>query len=107
MRIALLAASISLAAPLTLLSTSSLAAPAADFNRYIRRHWRIENRLHWVKDVVFQEDTLPLKHHNAASNWSLLRNIAINLARQHGYDSLTKAERFLSHNIPQLFSLFQ
>ena len=60
-----------------------------------------------VKDVVFQEDTLPLKHHNAASNWSIVRNIVINIARQHGYNSLTKAERFFSHNIPQLFSLFQ
>lgn len=86
---------------------SSLAASAAQFAQIIRGHWRIENCLHWVKDVVFKEDTLPLKHHNAASNWSLLRNIVLNLARQHGYNSLTKAERFFSHNIPQLFSLFQ
>ena len=100
---------------------SSLAASAAQFAQIIRGHWGIENRLHWggvsagevspaehpFKDVVFKEDTLPLKHHNAASNWSLLRNIVINIARQHSYDSLTKAERFLSHNIPQLFSLLK
>jgi len=86
---------------------SSLAASAAHFAQIIRGHWGIENRLHWVKNVVFKEDTLPLKHHNAASNWSLLRNVVINLARQHGYNSLTKAERFFSHNIPQLFSLLQ
>lgn len=88
----------------------------------MRGHWGIENRLHWggsamggfpdlwrlpFKDVVFREDTLPLKHHHAASNLSLLCNIAINLARQHGYDSLTKAERFLCHNIPRLFYLLQ
>jgi predicted transposase YbfD/YdcC len=86
---------------------SSLAASAAQFAQFIRGHWGIENRFHWVKDVVFQEDTLPLRHHNAASNWSLLRTIVINLARQHGYDSLTKAERFLSHNIDKLFSLLE
>lgn len=86
---------------------SSLAASAAQFAQLIRGHWGIENRLHWVKDVVFQEDSLPLRHHNAARNWSLLRNIVINLARQHGYDSLTKAERFFSHNIPQLLSLLE
>ena len=86
---------------------SSLAASAAQFAQIIRSHWGIENRLHWVKDVVFHEDTLPLSHHNAASNWSLLRNIVINIARQHGYDSLTKAERFLSHNIDKLFSLLE
>ena len=86
---------------------SSLAASAAQFAQIIRGHWGIENRLHWVKDVVFKEDSLPLKHHNAACNWSLLYNVVINLARQHGYDSLTKTERFFSHNIPQLFSLLQ
>ena len=86
---------------------SSLAVCAAQFALLIRGHWGIENRLHWVKDVVFQEDTLPLRHHNAATNWSLLRNIVINIARQHGYDSLTKAERFLSHNIDKLFSLLE
>lgn len=86
---------------------SSLTASAAHFAQLIRGHWGIENRLHWVKDVVFQEDTLPFGHHNAARNWSLLRNVVINLARQHGYDSLTKAERFLSHNIPQLLFLCQ
>jgi len=84
-----------------------LATSAAQLAQIIRGHWGIENCLHWVKDVVFKEDSLPLKHYNAASNWSLLRNIVINLARQHGYDSLTKAERFLCQNIPQLFSLMQ
>lgn len=86
---------------------SSLTTSAAQFALLIRGHWGIENRLHWVKDVVFKEDTSPLSNHNAASNWSLLRSIVINIARQHGYDSLTKAERFLSHNISQLFSLLE
>jgi len=86
---------------------SSLAASAAQFAQFIRGHWRIENCLHWVQDVVFKEDTLPLKHHNAASNWSIIRNIVINIAHQHGYDSLTKAKRFLAHNIPHLFSLLK
>jgi predicted transposase YbfD/YdcC len=86
---------------------SSLSTSAAVFAQIIRGHWGIENRLHWVKDVVFKEDTTPLKHHNAASNLSLIRNIVINVARRNGYDSLTKAERFLSHNIELLISLLQ
>lgn len=60
-----------------------------------------------VKDVVFKEDTTPLKHHNAASNLSLIRNIVINVAHRHGYDSRTIAERFLSHNIDLLISLLE
>lgn len=86
---------------------SSLAASAAKFALLIRGHWGIENRLHWVKDVVFQEDAAPLRHHNAAINWSIIRNIVINLARQHGYDSLTKAERFLAHDIDKIISLLE
>jgi predicted transposase YbfD/YdcC len=86
---------------------SSLATCATQFAQIIRGHWGIENCLHWVKDVVFQEDAIPLRHHNAASNWSLIRNIVINIARHNGYDSLTKAERFLAHDIDQLFSLLE
>jgi hypothetical protein len=35
---------------------SSLVRSAVDFAQGIRGHWEIENRLHWVKDVVFNED---------------------------------------------------
>ncbi len=38
---------------------------------------------------------------------SIIRNIAINLARKGGYDSLTKAERFLAHDIDKLFLLLE
>ena len=38
---------------------SSLLTSAAKFATGIRQHWGIENRLHWVKDVVFGEDTAP------------------------------------------------
>ena len=77
------------------------------FAEGIRQHWGIENRLHWVKDVVFGEDAAPLSNYNAATNWSIIRNIAINLARLGGYDSLTKAERFLAHDIDKIFLLLE
>ncbi|HEY9778973.1 MAG TPA: ISAs1 family transposase [Leptolyngbyaceae cyanobacterium] len=86
---------------------SPLLTSAYEFAQGIRSHWEIENRLHWVKDVIFGEDTAPLKDFNAATNWSIIRNIVINIARDNGYDSLTKAERFLSHDIERLFSLLE
>lgn len=86
---------------------SSLIASAAKFAQGIRKHWGIENRLHWVLDVIFGEDAAPFKDYNAATNWSLVRTFAINAARMGGYDSLTKAERFLSHDIDKLFSLLE
>ncbi len=86
---------------------SSLVTKAIIFAQGIRQHWGIENRLHWVKDVIFGEDTAPFTNYNAATNWSIIRNIAINLARMSGYDSLTKATRFLAHDIDKLFSLLE
>lgn len=86
---------------------SSLVSTATNFANRIRQHWGIENRLHWVKDVIFGEDAAPFRSYNAATNWSIIRNIAINLARKGGYNSLTKAERFLAHDIDKLFLLLE
>ncbi|MEY3554685.1 MAG: hypothetical protein RLZZ580_738, partial [Cyanobacteriota bacterium] len=35
---------------------SSLTESAQVFAKIIRGHWKIENQLHWVKDVIFEED---------------------------------------------------
>ena len=45
----------------------------------IRRHWSIENALHWVLDVSFREDDSRVRHRTAARNLALLRKIALNL----------------------------
>lgn len=86
---------------------SSLVSTATNFANRIRQHWGIENRLHWVKDVILGEDAAPFRNYNAATNWSIIRNIAINLTRLGGYNSLTKAERFLAHDIDKLFLLLE
>lgn len=86
---------------------SSLVTKASEFAQGIRLHWGVENRLHWVKDVIFGEDSAPFKNYNVATNWSLIRTLAINVAHMGGYDSLTKAKRFLGHDIAQLFSLLE
>lgn len=49
----------------------------------IRRHWQIENSLHWVLDVTFNEDHCQIRDRKAVQNFSLLRKIAINLVRRH------------------------
>ncbi|PMB51808.1 hypothetical protein CEN39_13225 [Fischerella thermalis CCMEE 5201] len=84
---------------------SSLKTSALNFAHAIRGHRDIENRLHWVKDVVFGEDTAPIRAYNAATNWSIIRTFVINLLRAQGYRSLTKALRFLCHDLNKLFSL--
>src|ERR671912_1167449 len=47
--------------------------------RAIRRHWAIENALHWVLDVTFREDDSRVRDRTAARNLALLRRIALNL----------------------------
>ena len=86
---------------------SSLITSAFDFALLIRSHWGIENRLHWVKDVIFGEDAAPFNNYNAATNWSFIRTITINIARMSDYDSRTIAERFLAHDIDKIISLLE
>jgi predicted transposase YbfD/YdcC len=45
----------------------------------IRRHWSVENALHWVLDVTFREDDSRVRDRTAARNLALLRKIALNL----------------------------
>jgi predicted transposase YbfD/YdcC len=47
----------------------------------IRGHWGIENQLHWVLDVVFNEDQSRLRKGHGAKNMAVIRHFAINLAR--------------------------
>jgi predicted transposase YbfD/YdcC len=86
---------------------SSLISKAITLAKGIRQHWGIKNRLNWVKDVIFGEDMAAFGNYNAATSWSIIRNIAINLARKGGYNSLNKAERFLAHDIDKLFLLLE
>lgn len=86
---------------------TSLATTARQFAQGIRGHWAIENRLHWVKDVVLAEDKCPLKHAHAPANWGLLRSWVVSLFRLHGDTSITKAQRRVAHDIDALFLLLQ
>lgn len=44
-------------------------------------HWSIENKLHWLMDIAFSEDTFRKRAENAAQNFSILRKIALNLLK--------------------------
>ena len=63
---------------------SSAQLPPEQLATAIRRHWAIENGLHWVLDVGFREDASRVRDRNAARNLALLRKIALNLARADG-----------------------
>ncbi len=57
----------------------------------IRGHWLIENSLHWVKDVIYDEDISPQKAGLAPRNLSLLKTWVLTLLRVHGFESIKSA----------------
>ena len=60
---------------------SSLWAKPQDFQKAIRSHWAIENKLHWTLDVAFSEDAYRKRIANASQNFSILNKIALNLLK--------------------------
>ena len=60
---------------------SSLPLGAELFARAVRQHWHVENRLHWVLDVVFHEDLSRLRSGNGPQNMAAIRHMALNLLR--------------------------
>lgn len=60
---------------------SSRKGSATQFAGWIRGHWTIENNLHWVADVVFQEDASLANAGHSAENMSMLRRLAMNIVQ--------------------------
>lgn len=57
---------------------SSLPGNADFMNRAVRKHWFIENKLHWILDVIFKEDYSRVRTGNGAENLNTIRKIALN-----------------------------
>lgn len=60
---------------------SSLEANSTIFQKAIRSHWAIENKLHWTLDVAFGEDASRKRTRNTAQNFSILHKIGLNLMK--------------------------
>jgi len=56
---------------------------ASRFAQAVRGHWGIENTLHWVLDVTFDEDQTRTRERHMANNLSWLRRFAISLLKRH------------------------
>jgi predicted transposase YbfD/YdcC len=60
----------------------SIEAKVKTFARAVRGHWGIENNLHWILDVSFQEDASRLREGHAPENLALLRRLAASLLQK-------------------------
>jgi predicted transposase YbfD/YdcC len=67
---------------------------AAELLDLTRKHWQIENGLHYRRDVTFKEDEVRKKSKNAGQIMAALNNLAIGILRKIGWKNLAKARRF-------------
>lgn len=73
---------------------SSLESDAKQFGNAVRKHWGIENSLHWVLDVAFREDESRIRKDHSPANMAIIRHIALNLLKQEKTAKVgTKAKR--------------
>jgi hypothetical protein len=60
---------------------------------HLRRHWGIENKVHWVRDVTFDEDRSQTRTGAAPQVMAACRNLAIALLRRAGHLNIAAALR--------------
>lgn len=77
--------------------------PAADlFATAVRRHWHIENGLHWTLDVVFREDKLRSKEKKGIHNLGLIRRFVmfiLNLLKVYYHRSMKRIRNKIGRNL--------
>lgn len=84
---------------------SNLSGEAKMFNQGVRGHWNIES-FHYIKDVVFGEDKMKVKTMNAPANYSLIRNLVINIFRKNDLNKIQETIERCANNVPFMMSLF-
>jgi len=70
-------------------------ASAADLLKFNRGEWEIENRVHWVRDVTFDEDRSQVRKGSGPQVMASLRNLSISLLRMAGARNIASAMRHL------------
>jgi predicted transposase YbfD/YdcC len=88
---------------------SSAPLDARLFAHAVRCHWHIENRLHWVLDVVFRDDLCRLRTGHGPHNMAVVRHMAVNLVRRasSGRQSLKVRRKRAAWNVTYLERLLR
>lgn len=72
---------------------SSALLSAQQFAGAVRAHWGIENRLHWVMDVVYRDDMMRLRTDYGPANMVVVRHFALNIVRNINEKGSLKCKR--------------
>ena len=68
-------------------------AKPAQLAAWIRGHWPIENKIHWVRDVTYDEDRSQIRTGTGPQVMAALRNAAIGALRTAGVTNIAAANR--------------
>lgn len=71
---------------------TSLNNKAQELASQIRQHWGVENKVHWLLDVVYREDDCRIRKGDGAENVAILRRFCLNLAKLHPRRSSMKSK---------------
>jgi len=85
-------------AALCITSLSAREAAPEHLAGYVRGHWCIENKIHWVRDVTFGEDSSHIRTGSRPRIMATLRNLTIGLIRQAGYTKIAATIRRIRHD---------
>ena len=89
------------------LITSSRDADPATLACWVRSHWEIENRLHWVRDVTYGEDNSLVRTGHAPRVMASLRSLAISVLRLDGHANIAAANRHHARDPQRTLLLLQ
>jgi predicted transposase YbfD/YdcC len=89
------------------LITSAGTADPTTLATWVRGHWHVENKLHWVRDVTYQEDKSLVRTGNAPRVMATLRNLAISLLRLDGHNNIAAANRHHARDPHRTITLLQ
>lgn len=73
-------------------------ANAAQIGALVRGHWGIETRLHWERDMIYDEDRSQIRTHNGPQVMATLRNTAIGLLRRLQVPNIQRAVNYLNRH---------
>jgi predicted transposase YbfD/YdcC len=79
------------------ISLPAAQAHPGDLQDWIRREWHIENKIHYVRDVTFREDSHQARTGNGPAIMATLRNTAIGFHRTSGETNIARATRRANH----------
>src|SRR5690242_1992144 len=89
------------------LITSDRDADPVTLAAWARSHQEIENKLHWVRDVTYQEDKSMVRTGNAPRVMASLRSLAISILRLDGHANIAAANRHHARDSQRTLKLLQ